>query len=129
MAVEQALRSGKLISLLNLLNHKTSFRVSCSLTLGRASVTTSPALGSTFPIGVTTATATVRGFISGIVCADRILAQVAINDAVSHGGNAKDIATAKKKLANGDHDALKKKYEAAIEDYKEAWELLNRKDD
>ena len=71
----------------------------------------------------------VRGLISRIVCADRILAQVAINDAVSHGGNAKDIAKAKKKLADGDHDALKKKYEGAIEDYEEAWQVFNKKDD
>jgi hypothetical protein len=60
---------------------------------------------------------------------DRILAQVAINDAVSHGGKAKDIAKAKTKLANGDVDALKKKYEGAIEEYEEAWQVFNRKDD
>jgi hypothetical protein len=63
----------------------------------------------------------VRGFIGRIVCADRILAQVAINDVVSHGGNAADIAKARTKLANGDHDASKNKYEGAIEDYGEAW--------
>ena len=73
--------------------------------------------------------AILRGFISRIVCADRILAQVAINDGVNHGANAKDIAKATTKLANGDHDALKKKYEGAIEDYQEAWRVFNRKDD
>ena len=69
------------------------------------------------------------GLISRIVCADRILGQVAINDAISRGANAKDIAKAKIKLANGDHDALKRKYEGAIEDYEEAWKKLMKRND
>ena len=68
--------------------------------------------------------AVVRDFINRIVSADRILAQVAINDAITGGGTAQDIAKAQADLADGDHDVLKKKYQGAIQDYRDAWKRV-----
>jgi len=66
--------------------------------------------------------ATLRGFINRIVAADRILAQVAIIDAVGRGGEPKKIAKANEELGKGDSDAAAGKPDNAVEHYRSAWD-------
>jgi hypothetical protein len=51
----------------------------------------------------------------------RVLAQVAIDDAIARGGNASKIAKAKTELNNGIFDASKGKLMEAIDHYRLAW--------
>lgn len=70
---------------------------------------------STFPKAV------LQGWINRIVNADRILAVVAINNAIAAQGDPKKIAEASDELARGDRDAAAAKFESAIEHYRNAW--------
>jgi predicted extracellular nuclease len=65
--------------------------------------------------------ATVQGFINFLTGADRMLAQVAIDDAIAMGGNARDIAWALATLAKADGFLAAGQTEAAIEQYRNAW--------
>ena len=67
--------------------------------------------------------------IGFLVEADRLLAQIAIDDAVAAGGDAKkiakaekEIAKAEKEIANAQKDIDKGKYDKAIDHYRKAWE-------
>jgi hypothetical protein len=63
-----------------------------------------------------------QGFVDRIVKSDRLLAEVAISDAVAMGGRAKEIAKAKRELMRGDKRVAARRFESAIESYLEAWE-------
>lgn len=63
--------------------------------------------------------AIILGFINRIVSADRLLAQVAINDAA--GGSAKELAKANRELLKGDARAADGRFTSAIEHYRNAW--------
>jgi endonuclease G, mitochondrial len=65
--------------------------------------------------------AVLQGFINDLVGVDRLLALVAINDAVIAGIDSKKLEEARGEVAKGDADAAKGKYENAIGDYKNAW--------
>jgi hypothetical protein len=65
--------------------------------------------------------AVLQGFIDQLVQADRVLAFVAITDALAAQADAKKIAEASKELANGDSEAASGKLESAIEHYRNAW--------
>ncbi len=67
--------------------------------------------------------------IGFLVEADRLLAQIAIDDAVAAGGDAKKIAKAEKEIAKAEKeiaiaqkDIDKGKYDKAIDHYRKAWE-------
>ena len=64
---------------------------------------------------------TLNGFIDRLVSIDRALATIAINDAISGGGNAPKLAQAHSELAKGDADAAAGKSVNAIEHYRAAW--------
>ena len=65
--------------------------------------------------------ALLQGFIDRIVRVDRLLANIAIDDAVAAGGDAKSISRAREELAEGDARADSGKYSNAIEHYRKAW--------
>ncbi len=65
--------------------------------------------------------AVLQGFIDRIVQADRVLALVAINDAVARNGDPKKIAEANKELAKGDEELANGKFDEAIEHYRNSW--------
>ncbi|MEW5827614.1 MAG: ExeM/NucH family extracellular endonuclease [Chloroflexota bacterium] len=65
--------------------------------------------------------ATVQGFIAFLTGADRMLAQAAIDEAIAQGGNARDIAKALDTLAKADGFLAAGQTEAAIEQYRNAW--------
>jgi hypothetical protein len=56
-----------------------------------------------------------------IVQSDRMLAQTALDAAISGGGKAKEIKAATTALAKGDAAAAQASYYAAIDSYKSAW--------
>jgi hypothetical protein len=62
-----------------------------------------------------------QSFISNLVGATRTLASVAISDAVTAGGNAKDLNAANTDLTEGDTDAAANEPTNAIQDYLNAW--------
>src|ERR1051325_10730704 len=68
----------------------------------------------------TISNAVLQAFIDRIVKADRLLALIAIRDAMMRHGKAKEIAEANKELANGDNEASKGKPDNAIEHYRNA---------
>jgi len=61
-----------------------------------------------------------QGFIDRIVKSDRLLALVAVNDAIAAHGNQKEVDKARVELSQGDRDIATGKYESGIEDYHEA---------
>ncbi len=65
--------------------------------------------------------ATVQGFITFLTDADRMLAQVAVDEAIAQGGRQIDIAKALHALARGDAFLANGKAENAIEQYRNAW--------
>jgi DNA/RNA endonuclease G (NUC1) len=65
--------------------------------------------------------ALLQGFINDMVAVDRLLALVAIHDAVIAGVDAKKLEQARKEMEKGDADVAKGKYENAIGDYGNAW--------
>jgi 2',3'-cyclic-nucleotide 2'-phosphodiesterase (5'-nucleotidase family) len=64
-------------------------------------------------------------FISRLVDGDRVLAAVAIQDAVDNHGNPVMIAMAKNEIARGNQDAVYGRYEQAITHYQAAWTFAN----
>jgi hypothetical protein len=64
----------------------------------------------------------IRGFINRIGTGDRLLAVVAIAEAVAAHGKPKQIAEARQELGKGDREWAKGDYAEAIEHYQEAWE-------
>jgi hypothetical protein len=67
------------------------------------------------------APAVFQGFIDRIVANDRLLAEIAISDAIVRHGNAGKIKTAKDELTKGDVEAGKDHPDKAIDHYKNAW--------
>jgi hypothetical protein len=65
-------------------------------------------------------------FIARIVKSDRLLAEVAIVDAMAAGLPAKKIAEAQKEMAKGDEYRAEGKYDQAIEHYEHAWKEVSR---
>ena len=53
--------------------------------------------------------------------ADRGLAEVAIDDAITAHGDGKEIETAKDEIAEADREAASGKQDGAIDRYREAW--------
>ena len=70
--------------------------------------------------------AILQGFIDRITQADRVLALVSINDALSRGGDPKKIDEASKELAKGDEQLARGKADGAIEHYKNAWKQASK---
>ncbi len=64
-----------------------------------------------------------RGFISRIIDADRLLAFVAIDDAVAAQRVPSEIKKAREELARADADIANNKNESGIEHYRQAWKL------
>jgi uncharacterized repeat protein (TIGR01451 family) len=62
-----------------------------------------------------------QGFINRLVAADRALADIAINQAISAGDDPNQIAQAQNELAQGNSSATAGKYIVAIEHYRNAW--------
>jgi hypothetical protein len=54
---------------------------------------------------------------------DRVLALIAIKDAIDGRGNLFKIALAGRAFAAGEQDIREKRYAQAIENYKEVWKL------
>ncbi len=69
---------------------------------------------------------TLAAFIGRITRSDRLLAQVAIEDATARHGRASDIARARANLADGDVEASQDRAYRAIDDYREAWALAQK---
>ncbi len=65
--------------------------------------------------------ATLMDLISRIITGDRLLAAVAIGDAISAGGNQPDITKANQEIASGDNDVADYKFNSGIEHYRNAW--------
>lgn len=65
--------------------------------------------------------AMLHSFIDQLVQADRVLAFVAIADALAADADAKKIAQASRELTNGDSAAASGQLESAIEHYRDAW--------
>jgi hypothetical protein len=62
-----------------------------------------------------------QAIIDRIVKSDRLLAIVAIQDALAAGADARKLNQALDKVANGDLDIADAKYEAGISQYRNAW--------
>src|SRR5262249_47779892 len=65
--------------------------------------------------------ATLQGFIDRMVKSDRLLALVAINEAIAAHGDQKAIDSAQAELGKGDSDVAAGKYDSGIEHYRQAW--------
>jgi uncharacterized repeat protein (TIGR01451 family) len=75
---------------------------------------------------VPVAASTLAAFVERITRSDRLLAQVAIDDATARHGRASDIARARAKLADGDLEASHDRADRAIDRYREAWALAQK---
>jgi len=62
-----------------------------------------------------------QGFIDSLMKATRLLAETAIGEAGTAGGDARDIAKPNADLTEGNQDAALGRPEKAIEDYGAAW--------
>ena len=62
-----------------------------------------------------------QDLINHIVKSDRLLAVIAIQDAVAAGADAKKLAQAMGEVAKGDADVADAQYEAGIAQYRDAW--------
>jgi hypothetical protein len=67
------------------------------------------------------ADATLQRFVDRILMSERLLAQIALDDARAASGKPNEIKDAIKALAKGDDQAAKGKYESALEHYQDAW--------
>jgi len=65
--------------------------------------------------------AVLRGLIDRLVGADRVIAQVAIADAVARSGDPARVAKASEELAKGNRALSNGSLEGAIEHYRDAW--------
>ena len=70
--------------------------------------------------------AVLQGFIDRLIEADRLLASVAIEEALAAGVSERKIEQAEKFLARGDGDAEDDKCGNGIEDYRNAWKRAAR---
>lgn len=61
------------------------------------------------------------GYVATLVAVDRKLAQTALDEAIAAGGKADKIAQAQAYLLKGDTEYAAKKYDGAINNYKNAW--------
>jgi len=64
--------------------------------------------------------------INSLVEVGRMLAQIAIDDAIAAGGKAKEIEKAEKEMAKASEDISKGKFDKAIGHYKKAWERAQK---
>jgi len=62
-----------------------------------------------------------EGWIARIVKADRLLAVVAIQDAANAGVRPEHLVEAQRDVAQGDDDVVHRRYQAAIDHYRNAW--------
>jgi hypothetical protein len=62
-----------------------------------------------------------QGFIDRIVKADRLLAVVAINDALAAGAGSNKLAHAREELAQGDNNISQGQYQPGMDHYRNAW--------
>jgi hypothetical protein len=65
--------------------------------------------------------AVLQGFIDRLVQADRVLALIAIKEAVARHGDSRDLARANAAIADGDSDAAAGRPNTAVGNYREAW--------
>ena len=72
------------------------------------------------------ADASLQSWIDTLVTIDRALAQIAIDEAVAEGGNARQVAEANKEMARAADRLAKGKPAEAIEHYKHAWQKLQK---
>jgi len=68
--------------------------------------------------------AVLQGFVDRIVQADRLLASVAIQDAINAGASPKKLAGAEIELAKGDREAALSTCGGGIEHYRNAWKRV-----
>ena len=66
----------------------------------------------------------VTGFINRITLADRLLAAIAIRDALSAGASGRDIQQAQRFLARGDSELARGGCGAGLEEFAPAWKLV-----
>ena len=71
--------------------------------------------------------AVLQGFVDRLFRADRLLATVAIQDAITAGVPGKQIEKARKSLARGDAGAGDDKCANGIEDYGDAWKITGER--
>ena len=62
-----------------------------------------------------------QGYINSLVGADRLLATIAINEAMARSGNAAKITSAQSERSKGDVDAANDRPDKAIDHYKNSW--------
>jgi hypothetical protein len=62
-----------------------------------------------------------QSYIDQLLAADRLLAEIAISDAIARGGNVGKIKTANDELIKGDVEKGKDHPDKAIDHYKNAW--------
>lgn len=72
------------------------------------------------------ANAALRDVLNRLLRSDRLLAVVALNEAIASGGNARLISKATDELAAGDADAAQGKYGTAAQHYENAWKHVQR---
>ena len=63
-----------------------------------------------------------QGIVDTVVHADRVLAEVAVADAIAAGGNRHAIADAQQQLARAARDVARGRFDSAIGRYEKAWE-------
>jgi hypothetical protein len=63
-----------------------------------------------------------QGIIDTVVHADRVLAEVAVADAIAAGGDRRMIADAQEQLARAARDVARGRFDSAIGHYEKAWE-------
>ena len=63
-----------------------------------------------------------QAIIDTIVHADRVLAEVAVADAIAAGGDRHAIADAQAQLARAARDVARGRFDSAIGHYEKAWE-------
>ena len=61
------------------------------------------------------------GIIDTVVHADRMLAEVAVADAIAAGGDRRDIAYAQRQLARATSDVARGRFDSAVGHYENAW--------
>ena len=70
--------------------------------------------------------ATLQGLIDTLVHADRVLAEVALADAIAASGDPHKLAQAQHELAKAADDAAAGRFDHAIEHYRKAWKKAEK---
>jgi hypothetical protein len=70
--------------------------------------------------------ATLQGLIDTLVHADRVLAEVALADAIAASGDPHKIARAQHELAKAADELASGRFDHAIEHYRHAWQKAER---